>query len=178
MNKSLVAVLLLGVGLSASAAPIVLPDVTYKVEAVNPAAVGCRDGLGRQLQQDLDAAAPLVTVSANYDTERAYGLAKAQIVVDGQTVADEDLFPLGVRGEYGFGQWWHDKTITLNQHRYVLYGAAFETHGETPEEWSRNGIVTLRVLEPGDEGDKEGGASYACSISSAASNGAQQNVRK
>ncbi|MDE2121220.1 MAG: hypothetical protein KGJ64_11040, partial [Betaproteobacteria bacterium] len=122
--------------------------------------------------------APQVTVSADYDTERAYGRAKAQIVVDGQTVADEDLFPLGVRGEYGFGQWWHDKTITLNQHQYVLYGASFETHGATPEEWTRNGIVTLRLLEPGDEGDREGGATYACGITSAASNGAQPNVRK
>lgn len=171
MQKPLVFALLAALGVCASAEPIHLPETSFSVQSVNPAAIGCRDGLGRQLQLDLAASPPTATVSADYDTARSYGSAAVQITVDGQPVVVEELHPLGVRGEYGFGQWWHDKTITLNHHAYTLYGVSFETTGENARDWADNGMVSLMLLEPGTGGDPEGPAVYACRISSVSLNG-------
>ncbi len=151
----------------ASAAMISMPRTMYRIESVPLAFAGCAGPFGRQLQADLSASRLEATVAASYDTARSFGQASVQLNNGSDLWTASSLSPLGIQGKFLFGHWWRDRIITLNDHRYHLYGVTFEAHGDNAEDWVRHGVVQIMVTpeQPVAPTPPET-ATFACPLSS------------
>lgn len=153
MKKVLVMLAVLGTMVSnAYADIIVFDDVHYRLTNVNkPAVSNCSAEFAAALAQDIAQSPVSGYLSADYDTNRAYGHMEFKVLVahNSLIVVNDTLFPLGLDGSYAFGHWYGDDeqpSITLNQHNYSVYGLLYAAKEDQTPQWLKNGQASIIVF--------------------------------